>query len=234
MRSRHRAQRGMTLMELMVAIALLSVVMTMAFKILSEANRYVRRQREVSEAAQAGWQSVERICRDLAMALPSSEYGGKTEFASTDGVASLYDVIPKDYRLAELRSEQSRVKLAADSVRFPVTRLYSGEAVPVMGMVEYALERDSEGGILGLVRRTAPAGVPFEEAEEKLVNKRAVSLDLEFAGADGQWQPVWRSQEPPRTVRVKVGVLATWTRGRPQVMVFSTVVYPSAGMRISK
>jgi prepilin-type N-terminal cleavage/methylation domain-containing protein len=234
MRSPRFRQRGLTLAELLVAMALAGVVMTMAFKIMHQAGRFMRTQRAVSDASRAGWQAVDRLCRELAMAGPPSAFGAEATFEGIDGAATFHDLIPENFRLVELTARQKAVRLDADLIRFPVGRLADAPGGERPGMVEYSLKRDKGGRIVGLLRRAAPFGTPLEQGYERLLNAQTVSLNFQYRDAEGVWHTAWDADAPPRAVRVTIGVLATWTTGKPRVIQFSSVVYLPTGMRISR
>jgi len=226
------SQQGMTLLELLLAVAILAVVLGMGLGILTSAQQLWFYQQERMIAARQGWIWAQRICRDIRMAIPPAELGGGAEWLGTDARATFYDALPPPLRVQEMKEEYQKITVGRDSVRFPIARLKGREGP---GMTEYALRWDEERGAVGIVRRTAPRGTPWSQAQEELVNDHAVSLDVEYLGADGKWRSEWKDRSAtPSAVRVTVGTLLRRSRRVYDVMRFSTLVYLPAGSRISR
>ncbi len=225
-------QQGITLLELLLAVAILAVVLGISMGILMSAQRLWSSQQERMISTRAGWLWAHRLCKEMRMAIPPAELGGGARWQGTNAGGTLHDALPKGRRPESVVEELKAIRVDYDTIRFPTARLKGREGP---GMTEYSLKRDENNGVVGIVRRTAPRGSSLSDAKEDIVNDRVVSLDFEYLDADGKWRQEWKDgSAAPLAVRVTMGTLLRRTRMAYDVMRFSTLVYLPAGSRISR
>jgi len=234
MRGLRTRERAFTVLELLIALGLASMIMVMAYQLITQANRISRRQTQAAADSRAAWVWMFRACRELRMALPPAALGKGAEFKGSDGRATLRDVVPPDARDVRDDVDLTRTKLDDDRIRFAVSRADLGKDLTGPRMIEYSLMRNHDKTIVGISRRVAPVGAPPEQVRTQHVNNTVVSMDFRYMDAKGKWLNVWRdASQLPRAVRVTAGVLIEHEGAIPLLQRLSTVVYLPVGTRVS-
>jgi prepilin-type N-terminal cleavage/methylation domain-containing protein len=229
MKLRRPRQHAFTLLELLLVLALTSVLVGMSFQIANSANKVWQDQQKSTFASRAAWSWAHRVCRALRMALPVG--GTKERLQGVNESTSLYHAMPEDDDRDAFESDLASVPLADDKIRF-VTASYDDLSTPIV--VEYAIGRDVKAGSKGIVRRAAPLGESLDDALASEACVEAVSLDFEYLGVDGTWRNEWKAPGFPQSVRVTVGVLDPKTKKIPKVIYYTTVVNLPTGTRVSR
>jgi len=225
---------GLTLVELLVAVGLLSIVLGIAYRLAADSSRILRDQQRLSRSARGGWEWLHKVSQELRTILPPEAAGPDGALEGRDGSITLYDAAPDHFRNGPDAAKLKAVRLESDVIRFPVARLNLGAGPPAAAVIEYALKRDAEGRVAGVARRTAALGAPREQSVERLDNTHVVSIDCQYLDGDGRWLPEWRqASRLPTAVRITVAALVPQSGRPPRPARFTTVVFLPAGTRIA-
>lgn len=224
------AKTGFTLLEALLAIALTSMVMSMAWQIAAQARNVWRREQNAALGAREAWTRLRHISGELRAALLPEDTPPGEGLVGTDGAFDLYRALPRDPHRDELAADLKAVKLHADSIRVPVA---SVDDQGRSGVIEYSIARDHNRGAVGLQRRAAPLGQPL--GAPVIHSDKVISLDCRYLDRDGKWRAKWDApRQTPLAVRISVGALAERSTPIPEIMTFTTVVYLPAGTRIPR
>jgi hypothetical protein len=155
----------------------------------------------------------------------------------TNASLRLLEALPHTDQLPEdTKKMYEQERCQNDTLTFSTSRVRFGRSV-YPGVVDYRLKYDDETGeVVGLYRRHCTLDRDLKDAQEELVSRYIISLDIEYQNAQGDWLAQWRaSQELPRAVRLTVGTLPRLrTLKRPEMALSTTVVNLPAGRRISQ
>jgi type II secretory pathway pseudopilin PulG len=223
----------MTLVEMLVVIALSAAVVVMGVWIVNTAQRvWLEEQLRVSAARMASqWEY--QFSRELRAALPPKALGATWQ--GTNGSIHLLSAFPA-HRFTDAESKELAGKrIENDSIRFTTAQIRDIQGRIRPGIVEYRVERNKQTGIYGIMRKSAPDAAGLETAQEALVARSSVSLDIQYQNKKGLWVSEWKpSEEMPRAIRVAVGALPERPGVNPNVMYFSTEVQLPFGERIER
>jgi len=235
MKKRMRGQRGMTLLEVLLALGLTAIIAGLGMRLLISVKQWWLQQQARTASARAGWIWVHKISKELRMAVPPDEYGAGGQWRGADAQASLLDALPDEPRTDKQQDALRAERIDEDTIRFATARLWLPDGGVGPGVVQYSLKRDEDKRVVGLERKAAPRGVSLDDVDGAPVTRYAVSLDFHYLGADGKWRDSWQDgSKMPRAVRVAVG---TFNRKDPmstKVTRFSTAVNLPTGARIAR
>jgi len=187
-------RRGFTLLELLVALAIVAVVITLLYESFNAVLRSTQLVDEESEIDQMVRISMERITSELRSAyygLPSQTAGSSTfMFVGQDSMASDYPT---------------------DTLRFSTlshARVSSGNADPTVSIVEYSLVPVPETDTAVLMHReeTTPLSSSASGLEEYELAESVVGLSFRyFDGKD--WTEQWNDSDKkklPKAVEIQL------------------------------
>lgn len=224
---------GMSLIELLVAIALSAVVIGMGVWIVNVAQSVWMAEQLRVGAARTAAQWEYQFCKELRAALPPKALGATWQ--GNNGSVRLVSSFPAHRFTDAERNELAGKRLENDSIRFTTAQIRDMQGRIRPGIVEYRVERNERTGVYGIMRKSAPDVAGLESAQEALVARSSVSLDIQYQNSKGLWMSEWKpSQEVPRAVRVAVGALPERPGVNPNVMYFSTEVQLPFGERIER
>lgn len=210
-----RRSSGFSLIEVLIVVALLSVVTGMGFRLTRSAARLHRQQSASVLAFQQGRRALARIARELrgVMLLSGDE---RFTFTATGGQAKC--ALPAAPGVPE--SMDREVTVQNDRLRFTTAIAVRHAGGPGLGTVAYALQIKNNGNILGL-QRTASALAAEESTESQMLGTKVVELGFRFLtepGEKGRWVDRWpaddKSPPLPAAVRVTVGVIRPTDMGK--------------------
>jgi type II secretory pathway component PulJ len=186
----------MTVVELMIALAILAIVMSAVYSAFSFQRRAVEVASEGRDASGQGLVILDRLTRDLS------------------GVW-----LPRE-STAESKGSYYLFEAEAKKLDFPTTSSLSPDPTPGPEVVEvgYRLEDNEEEEDQGpdkylLIRRQddTPDDNPLEGGRDIVLTRDLVSLEIKYLGSDGEETETWHAvtaDRLPRAVNIKV-VLST-------------------------
>lgn len=225
----------MSLIEALVVIGLVGVMSALGTRLLLSARDLWYHQQERAAAARAGWVWAHKIAREVRMGMAPGDLGGGAAWRGTDGGTTLFQALPKARRPEDVGEEFKDLRVDDDTIEFATARVRDSKQVMRPGVVRYALKRDADGRIVGLVRKAAARSDSAADAEGRLVTPDVISLDFQYLDAGGAWRNEWKSGETmPRAVRITVGAFVKKSRKVFDVMRFTTLVYMPVHSRIPR
>ena len=178
-------KRGFTLLEVMIAVAVLGMIGAVTYKSFDGAYALKQRVEKAEERDQAVRAALSRIGREVSMTFLSEHYDRKR-----------FRDRPTFFKLKDGRGEADLTVTSFAHERLHVDAKESDQAV-----FEYRLERDQEGN-LSLFRRVKP----YLDEEWERGGEKAVLADdvLKFTveawdPKDREWRSEWDSASPQRT-----------------------------------
>jgi len=179
-----RGQRGFTLVELIIALAIVGALLVVAFGGL--------------RVAAAAWQrgdervEVQQHLRSLTLVL-----------ARAVSASYPYAAPPRDGEVAVIlfKGEQNRLEFVTQASPFPAPVPVAFTAV----VIELTSTRDEPK--LAIRQRILPNREPFTDAATVLEDDSIKALELSYLG-DGGWQSDWDPQTQgalPRAIRIALG-----------------------------
>jgi len=178
-------KRGFTLIEVMIAVAILAMIGAVTWKSFDSANDLKLRTERAEERDQAGRAALSRIAREVSMTFLSQHYDDKR-----------FRQRPTFFKLRNGRGDADLTITSFAHERLHVDAKESDQAI-----FEYRLDRDDDGK-LSLYRRVKAL---IDEDPDR-GGERAVLADdvLKFSveawdPKNREWQPEWDSNSPQRT-----------------------------------
>jgi general secretion pathway protein J len=189
-----RRSRGFTLLEVLIALSLVGLLLTIAFGGLRVAMAAWRQGEDRAEAHQ----HVRAVAYTLSRAL-----GAAYPFRGTRGLS------PESVVL--FSGGESRLEFVTQAAPLPLQVPLAFTAVVI------ALDDGDERGLV-VRQRAMPNRDPFTEGAVVLRDPSVTSIAFKFLDAEGQWTDAWDGQEAktiPRAIQLRLGVTLN---GRPQTL----------------
>lgn len=177
--------RGFTLIEVMIAVAVLAMIGAVTWKSFDAANALKQRVERAEERDQAGRAALSRIAREVSMTFLSEHYDHKR-----------FRQRPTFFKLRDGRGD---AQLMVTS--FAHERLHTDAKESDQAVFEYRLDRDEQGS-LSLFRRVKPL---IDEEPDRGGERAPLADDvLRFSveawdPKDREWRPEWDSNSPQRS-----------------------------------
>jgi general secretion pathway protein J len=189
-----RRSRGFTLLEVLIALSIVGLLLTIAFGGLRVAMAAWRQGEDRAEAHQ----HVRAVAHTLSRAL-----GATYPYRGTRGLS------PESIVL--FAGAESRLEFVTQAAPLPLQAPVAFTAVAI------ALD---EGGEAGLVvrQRALPNRDPFTEGTVVMRDPSVTSLAFKFLTEDGAWVDTWDGQDArtiPRAIQLRLGVTL---QGRAQAL----------------
>jgi general secretion pathway protein J len=189
-----RRARGFTLLEVLIALSIVGMLLTIAFGGLRVAMAAWRQGEDRAEAHQ----HVRAVAYTLSRAL-----GAAYPYRGTRGLSPEVVVL--------FAGGEARLEFVTQAAPLPLQ-------VPVaFTAVTIALDDDDEPGLV-IRQRPLPNRDPFTEGTVVLRDPSVTSLAFKFLGEDGEWVDTWNGQDAktiPRAVQLRVGATIN---GRAQTL----------------
>jgi general secretion pathway protein J len=205
------SQRGFTLMEVMIAIAVLAMIGGVTYKAFDGAYDLKSRVEKAEDRDQAVRGALNRIAREVSMSFLSEHYDKKR-----------FRERPTFFRLKDGRGEADLTITSFAHERLSIDAKESDEAI-----FEYKLDRDDDGNN-SIYRRVKPViDEEWERGGEKAVlAENVLKFSVEaWEPKNREWRPEWDSNSiargnsvliPPRvkisiTIKDENGKERTWS-----------------------
>ncbi|MBI4638376.1 MAG: prepilin-type N-terminal cleavage/methylation domain-containing protein [Candidatus Rokubacteria bacterium] len=180
-----RGERGFTLLELLIALAIVGALLTVAFGGLRVALAAWQQGEERAEAHQHARSIALILARAASAAYP---------YKASRGEAPDAELL--------FRGTATRVELVTQAPPLPFPTPIAFTAVAI------ALEEGERPG-LAVHQRALPNREPFTQAVEVLHDPAIASLELSYMSEGGAWQDAWDGEVEkalPRAIRIAVAV----------------------------
>lgn len=177
--------RGFTLIEVMIAVAVLAMIGAVTWKSFDAANSLKQRVERAEERDQAGRAALSRIAREVSMTFLSEHYDHKR-----------FRQRPTFFKLRDGRGD---AQLMVTS--FAHERLHTDAKESDQAVFEYRLDRDEQGS-LSLFRRVKPLidEEPDRGGERAQLADDVLKFSVEaWDPKDREWRPEWDSNSPQRS-----------------------------------
>lgn len=209
---------GFTLVELMLAVLLLALMMTVAYGVLVSTVQGQERIEEILASSEIGPAILAQICEDLEGAILPPKEGEK----EIEGFLALSRSAPA--------GERDRIDFVTSRLAYGSRREDEEPAFHSVNEVGYQLrDHPSESGVAVLYRREDY----FVDAEPlrggRLIElyDRVTHFDLQFWNGE-RWQAEWSAVKEkgklPKAVKVELRVRLRDREGRDQDRAFVTIV----------
>jgi general secretion pathway protein J len=175
--------RGFTLLEVLIALAIVGLLLTIAFSGLRVAMAAWRQGEDRAEAHQ----HVRAVALSLARAL-SATYGYRASKTAAPEIVMLFD------------GAADRVAFVTQSAPFPLPAPIAFTAVVV------AIEQGEERGLV-VRQRALPNQEPFDKAEVVMRDPAVTSLTFKYLDDNGEWTDSWdgtQTKAIPRGVQIQI------------------------------
>lgn len=203
MRDCFKQRKGITLLELLAVIAIVGLVFTVAYRVVSESMDFWRGRRARFEAWHTGRQTLRRATRELRSTFP----------ILSDTRLTFEEQERKSKLLFEGREDGIRFVSIVGSQALRT----SGE--PGLREIEYSLVQPVDGGKGGLRRRvkTVEGRLISNSLEEEVVG-----LHMRYWHSEGGWVVTWLDRKNiPQAVEITIEV----REGRDRTRSFSATVH---------
>ena len=194
--TRRRGQRGFTLIELMLALAIVATLLAVTFAGLRVGLSAWRRGEDRAEAQQHVRSLFSVLGRTVAGAYPY-QAGGATQGAGVNQGASASSSQP----VILFRGESDRIALVTTLPPFPLPIPAAFVAVTV------AMEGDETTQALALRQKILPNDDPFEALRPLLLDTGVTAARFRFLRTGGSWEDRWDAaaeQALPRAVEISL------------------------------
>jgi general secretion pathway protein J len=208
-------RRGFTLLEVMIAVAVLSMIGAITYKAFDGAYDLKQRVEKAGERDQTVRGALSRISREVSMTFLSDDYDTKR-----------FRERPTFFKLKDGRGDADLTVTSFAHERLAIDAKESDQAI-----FEYKLERDDAGN-QSLFRRVKPLiDEEWERGGEKAVlAENVVRFSVEaWEPKDREWRAEWDSNSPTRqglpalpprvrisiTIKDETGKERTWTTQAP-------------------
>jgi general secretion pathway protein J len=177
--------RGFTLLEVMIAVAVMALIGGLTWKSFDGAYDLKRRVESAEERDQTVRGALDRIAREASMTFLSEHYDRKR-----------FRERPTFFKLKDGRSEAVLTLTSFAHERLHIDAKESDQAV-----FEYRLDRDANGRT-SLFRRVK---AQIDEEPERGGERAVLAEDVRRFGVQGwdatarEWRDEWDSSAPPRT-----------------------------------
>lgn len=194
------SRSGFTLLEVMVAIAIMAFIMVLLWSSTSQSLRSQERIAKRDEVFHAGGVALRKFSEDLEMAFlarqtPSAGTQPQAAAAGTTAVAAVEGQAFKTFFIGEDSGE-------ADALRFTSLshlRLFKGAKESDQCRIAYEIvQSEEEGGGLNLVRREDPwlDATTEVKGDPLLLVEKVKSFDLEYYDLrKGDWGKEWDTEK---------------------------------------
>ena len=199
-----KRSRGFTLLEVLIALSIVGLLLTIAFGGLRVAMAAWRQGEDRAEAHQHVRAVAYTVSRSLGASYP---------YRGTRGISPEAVVL--------FASTAQRLEFVTQSAPLPLQAPIAFTAVVI------ALNEGSEPGLV-VRERALPNRDPFTEGTVVMRDPSVTSLDFKFLNEEGSWVDTWDGQDAktiPRGVQVKLGVTLN---GRVQTLPPITVTLRAA------
>jgi len=199
-------QRGFTLMEVMIAVAVMGMIGAITYKAFDGAYNLKSRVEKAEDRDQAVRGALNRIAREVSMTFLSEHYDHKR-----------YRERPTFFRLKDGRGEADLIITSFAHERLSIDAKESDEAV-----FEYKLDRDEDGNN-SIFRRVKPIlDEDWERGGERaILCENVLKFSIEaWEPKTREWRPEWDSNSIQRTnsilipTRVKISITIKDERGK--------------------
>ncbi|OGK93094.1 MAG: hypothetical protein A2W08_07115 [Candidatus Rokubacteria bacterium RBG_16_73_20] len=190
-----RRERGFTLLEILIALAIVGALLTIAFGGMRVALAAWRRGEDRAEAYQHARGVAGSLARTVGGTYP---YRARPEETSDPVVL--------------FRGSATRLELVTQSPPFPLAAPIAFTAVVV------TIDESEERRGLVILQRALPNADPFAEATLVFNDPTVTRLELTYLDDAGAWQDEWKAEDTgalPRAVRITLG---TGAGGRPEAL----------------
>lgn len=189
-----RRSRGFTLLEVLIALSIVGLLLTIAFGGLRVAMAAWRQGEDRAEAHQ----HVRAVAHTLSRAL-----GATYPYRGTRGLSPEAIVL--------FAGAESRLEFVTQAAPLPLQAPVAFTAVAI------ALDEDGEAGLV-VRQRALPNRDPFTEGTVVMRDPSVTSLAFKFLTEDGAWVDTWDGQDArtiPRAIQLRLGVTL---QGRAQAL----------------
>jgi len=183
-------RRGFTLLEVMIAVAVLAMIGGLTWRTFDGAYALKQRTERAEDRDQTVRGALDRIAREVSMTFLSQHFDGKR-----------FRERPTFFRLKDGRREAVLTFTSFAHQRLHVDAKESDQAV-----FEYRLDRD-EGGTRSVFRRVKPQidEEPDRGGSQALLAENVVRFSVQaWDPKDREWRDEWDSNSPQRTGGVPV------------------------------
>lgn len=187
-----RRSRGFTLLEVLIALSIVGLLVTIAFGGLRVAMAAWRQGEDRAEVHQ----HVRAVAYTLSRALGAA-YPYRGTRGTSPEVVVLFD------------GAEKRLEFVSQAPPLPL------QAPVAFTAVSIALEDGDEAGLV-VRERALPNRDPFSEGTVVLRDPSVTSLAFKFLSEEGEWLDTWSGQDTktvPRAIQLRLGVTL---QGRPQ------------------
>jgi general secretion pathway protein J len=186
-----RSQRGFTLLEVLIALAIVGALLVIAFGGMRVALAAWRQGEDRAEAHQHVRGVALLLARTIEGAYPYSGAPGEA---------------PESVLL--FRGTADRLELVTQSppFSFPVPVAFTAVVI--------ALSEDRDRPGLVIAQRALPNRNPFTDATPLFQDPAIASVELKYLDDSGSWQDAWDARNEnhlPRAVRISLGTLVNGT-----------------------
>ena len=212
---KHHRQRGFTLIEIVLAVAIMSILIVVAYSALNALGRSQDELKDQRDLQTVAFSIMNRLAREISLANKTSK-------------------TPDPNRKYFMRSEdQTENGFPADSLIFMASgagqQLSDGFFNPGLIQISYELKADPEDSAnpwLSLIREEIPNKQPYEQAARERVtfplHNRVAGLDFQFFNREKEvWSNNW---EDDNNLPDLVQITAYIPSRKDQVMAYSTTV----------